>query len=803
MAGSAALAAVATWFLCEAVRERALATALDAPRWSEVAPFAGGVSLGLLVGFRIRETAALVAIVLAALVAGALAAFVEASVERVALHSFALVALAAAWGRAFPGVGSLVAAALAAGASVLAVPTILAAGPVVAPSLVAGMALLATWFGARVAPVRGPAAFSWVVVAAVVVGVVGWSAPSSWWRGGADGQAALHAVFGAGALWAALGGRRAIALLLAALAASVAFVRAPGEVGGGADGAVLAAGRTMVASYDRATQTMRLATFGEIVAESNAESPVGELAATLVQCLGAPGDRVLVLGSGAMRLPELLSQSGVHEVEVADAGAAAVRAALAADGPVAAGSAEVTARVRRWSAGWPATLAALPAGSRQIVVVSESPTTRAAGFATVAAQHELRRVAGAGLVLQAIAVDHANPDRVRDLLAAAVAVHPWNGVFAVGGAAWLVGAGGPPVWPSEGAWSAASDDRRWIAHRARLGDVGDVQRALLGVVRAPPAAAAGAGAGSTPRAERRLVAVWREWLAPVPAPEAPETGSVLLQWIARTADVRAAVRTIAELGATAADQARAQAIAAGFLHVGAPAAYLQAALGLPDANGVPLLAAERAALCAHALDPTLFAAAPPVFTDLPRPKATRGDLEDLAYLPAGERLAELCSADTALAVALRARFASQCARALVEALARGPLPPEQVQALREIADPFVLAEAARVLVRRAALPELLAIWRADLPMPASLGASARGGVAERRVLAAALGGRRDAASWRTLVDLLVAPEVEVRRAAAASLRASVGDGVAYDPEWSGSALNEAADRLRSLHNRKP
>jgi hypothetical protein len=54
-----------------------------------------------------------------------------------------------------------------------------------------------------------------------------------------------------------------------------------------------------------------------------------------------------------------------------------------------------------------------------------------------------------------------------------------------------------------------------------------------------------------------------------------------------------------------------------------------------------------------------------------------------------------------------------------------------------------------------------------------------------------------------LAELLVAPALEVRRAAAASLAASAGDSVPYDPEWPPTRLIEAADLLRSLHNRRP
>ena len=74
---------------------------------------------------------------------------------------------------------------------------------------------------------------------------------------------------------------------------------------------------------------------------------------------------------------------------------------------------------------------------------------------------------------------------------------------------------------------------------------------------------------------------------------------------------------------------------------------------------------------------------------------------------------------------------------------------------------------------------------------------------ERRLLAAAVGGRRDHGSLTALADLLVAPDPDLRRIAARSLRASLGDLVPYDPDGEPSELNAAADRVRSLHNRTP
>jgi hypothetical protein len=53
-----------------------------------------------------------------------------------------------------------------------------------------------------------------------------------------------------------------------------------------------------------------------------------------------------------------------------------------------------------------------------------------------------------------------------------------------------------------------------------------------------------------------------------------------------------------------------------------------------------------------------------------------------------------------------------------------------------------------------------------------------------------------------LADFLVAPEGEYC-AGSAVLRQLVGDVVPYDPDWRSSALKQAADKLRAMHNRNP
>jgi hypothetical protein len=634
-----------------------------------------------------------------------------------------------------------------------------------------------------------------------------------WVESGAPG--AVLAAAGIGAVLAAItGGAAVLAFVLAfafALTTLGGWWPAPSDAASAARQIPLARQGAAAATYERATQSLLLSVGGEVVDRAGPDHIGAELAATLVRLLAAPGDRVLVLGAGTGRLPDALLRSGLHEVEVVDArgDVPALRTVLAGDGPVpVAAVAAPDRRLRAAVQPWPAALAALPPASRQAIVVAESPHAAAPLQATVELQRALRRVAGGAPVLQALALDLVPAGRLRAVLAAAAAAHAWNAVVAVGDAAVLVSAMAPPRWPAEAAMAAWDADARWLAHRAHLGGVADVRRALLGTV--APTAAAGARSRADapepdgPRGRRAALAVLHELLQPAPFDGTADPHSLLLRWLGQAADLRIAATEIARLGGDPADAPRAQAIAARFLPLGAPSACLQAALGLPGADGAPLLDPALASRRAHAIDPTLWLDLPPVLQHLPRPVGTRGDLEDLARLPPRSRLAEACAGDKPTAVALRVRFGPACARALVEALAAQPLSPAANEALRELADPFVLAEAARVLRARGGLPELLSLWRRDLPMPVALADLVQqGDEALRLRLVQALGGRTDADSLAMLADCLAAPAVELRRAAALALRATVGDRIAYDPEWPTSALNEAADRVRALHNRAP
>ena len=549
--------------------------------------------------------------------------------------------------------------------------------------------------------------------------------------------------------------------------------------------------------YIRKHQELQLRLGGEVVCAAGPDRDEEPLCAALVHALARDGDRVLLLGGGTGRVGLDLARARrlVVERTATFAELATLQRRAVLDGPVPPPATwpgiEVPVPTRAYRG-----LRELPDASRQVVVVGEWPTAATAHRASVAFQRQLRRVVGAGLVLQPIALDRVAPERLRRLFLAARAAHPWNGVFTVGEAAVLVSAvARPPVRRHFSAWSDAA---RWALHRAHLGGPHDVVRALRGVLPV--------------RAPLRVDGAWVDWLAPAEsapatdaAPEAPaRERSLLLRWRERRERARLSFEQVQALADTPADRGRAAELAARMLPVGAPSAWMAAALGLADASGVALREPALASRIAFAIDPTFFRSPPPVFASLPRPVQTRGDLEDLMRVEPGERLAVRCCGDTPLAAALRARFPSRCARALLGRLARGPLDTEQALALRSLADPFVLAEAARVLLPAGRWRELLPLWRLDVPAPTALATIAHAGDRDDCVtLCAALAGRSDAAACALVADFLVADDRELVRLAAVCLRQVCGESVPFDPAWPRSRRLVAASRLRALHNRKP
>jgi hypothetical protein len=567
---------------------------------------------------------------------------------------------------------------------------------------------------------------------------------------------------------------------------------------------VLARAGGAAAVYDRRAHELQLQVGGVVVDAAGPERHEGPLLATLVLALTQPGDRVLALGAGTGQALDLLRSAGQVALDVVDPrpGTAALRSRLRQHGPVPAPGAVAMPPADERPAAIAPVLAAAAPGSRQAVVVVE-PLALAHEVDAAAAVAAACAVVGDGYLLQTVALDRAAASDLQRLFAAAMATAAWNGLFVVGDAAVLVSGPRPIAWSTVPPWSAWSDEARWLAHRAHCGDVADLQRALLGTLRWPDTTAdavAEAGSGSGRAAS---LSVLRDWL--VAAPELPSSpaGSTLLRWQALQAELRQTAAALLALGPDVGSRAEAQRLAARFLPIGAPTALLQAALGTAGADGVALLAPSLASRRAHALDPTFFADVPPFARELPVVRDDAGALEDLAWLPPRPRLAVACTGPDPRALALRARFPSSCARALLDALAAAPLDDVGIEALRELADPFVLAEAANVLAPRARLRELLSLWRADLPLPAALRSLLAGSTEDRLSLAAALRGRREPSCRPVLAELLLDSALSVRRLAAEALVAVHGELIPYDPSGSETQRAAAADRLRSLHNRAP
>ena len=171
-------------------------------------------------------------------------------------------------------------------------------------------------------------------------------------------------------------------------------------------------------------------------------------------------------------------------------------------------------------------------------------------------------------------------------------------------------------------------------------------------------------------------------------------------------------------------------------------------------------------------------------------------------LPDGAELVKSASAEGGIGLALREWYRVPVAYAFLDELGRRPLQAAEQRALRVVLDPALLVTAAsHVGVRDGSLAvEVLPLWRRDLPMPAVFATLVQGSVAERLELAAALGHRRSRRALLTLADLLLDADPGVRTAASVSLFQSLGDRIAYDPEWPESRRLKAAETLRKLHN---
>lgn len=644
----------------------------------------------------------------------------------------------------------------------------------------------------------------WLVVFAAVAFSATHTAVSDW---------VVFSVFVAVVTVAALAGR--LALAFGAAVATVLLTTGLLDAGWFGRGSVEGRDAAAVASYQelrrcgdaeavylRHSQELQLRLAGEVVAAAGPDRMEEPLLTALLHALIYDGDRVLMLGSGTGRTEASVRATRRCQLESAPAWPqlAALQKTVLADGPVLQPGDHDPDPAPAWAHG----LQQLPAGSRQLLVLGELPGAPTAHRATASFQRQLRRVVGAGYVCQPIALDRVSVSLLNDWFTAASAVHPWSGIYAVGNAAVLVSGPQRPTWrPAYGDWS---DDARWAFHAAHLGGPNDLDVAFLGSLRSQSA-----NAGAVPDVARLLMG-WLTIPAVLPAAvrksgaalAAESEVALLRQWQRQQSDMLRAKGRLLALANTAEGRRDAQAIAARFLAMGAPAPWLQAALGLAGPDGVALRDPGLASRCAFAMDPTFFAAPAPVFAALPLPNQRRGDLEDLHRLDDGARLVRRCSGTSPRAVSLRMRFASRCARVLLQALEQGPLGDDPALALRELADPFVLAEAARFLVPTGRWRELLTLWRADLPCPQALVELAKHSSLDDRLrLASALRGRREPSCYPVIAGFLLADELELRKVAGEALRMAVGDRVPFDANWSRSRRLDAATSLRVLHNRKP
>ncbi len=599
---------------------------------------------------------------------------------------------------------------------------------------------------------------------------------------------------------------------------------------------VLGRSGTARASWSARTQQITLAIDGLEVDRAGPSCDHATLLMFAAMALAPDRGTIAVLGPHTGRLRACARDFQLDAVAWIEpcADAIALQPRLQADGPVApapgvlqpnlAGAAPALLGSRTF-------LLHVPLGSCAAVIDGTLLGAALPGRATVAEHAAMRRAATNGAVLQAIALDTAPPDLLLSALASAAVVHPWCGVFLFERTLLLCGLARPPEWDRiaevlDGLPIAA----RWHLHSAGLGSVGDLRSALLAEL-APPLVApseatplpAVRSASGSPNATLDANAAA---LASVVRSKLDATGRARLQ--ALTADIGAwalaepvlakalrerplsvllrrevlaiAVR-IAERSIAAADPANpaqvadASVLAARFFHLGSPSPILQAALALPDRKDQRVRERRNAGRAALALDAGFAADAPPLLRPVLAGLQAHSPLADWTELPPAERLAELAVGDGPLAIALRHRFRSRSAAALVAQWGASASPPAALAALRELADPFVIEAAAVALRGRGAEAELLRIWRADLPATASILAFADGPAAQRQALQVALGGRTDRASLMLLGRGLVDEDRAVRTAAGAALFRSIGERIVYDPEWPVDRLRDAAAQL--------
>ena len=352
------------------------------------------------------------------------------------------------------------------------------------------------------------------------------------------------------------------------------------------------------AVYVRSSQELQLRLAGEVVAAAGPDRSEEPLLKAILHAVVRDGDRVLLFGNGTGRVGASLLKVGRCEVECATTWSelAVLQSAVQVDGPVQPPHVALQPRPAKWRK----SLADIPVGSRQVIVLGELPTLATSHRATQAFQRQLRRVIGDGVVCQSIALDRISVSLLDDWLAAVGQVHPWSGIYAVGNAAVLVSASQKPIWRD--GFLGWSDEARWAMHEAHLIGPDDLEVAYLGELQpdSPSVPSSLSGGNIAHQLLRRLA-----------LPEASQPlwkASLLRRWQSQFDNMVRAKNRFLTLANDAAGRAEAQAIAARFLPTGAPAPWLQAALGVAGDDGVTLREPGLASRCAYAMDPAFFVA---------------------------------------------------------------------------------------------------------------------------------------------------------------------------------------------------
>lgn len=584
------------------------------------------------------------------------------------------------------------------------------------------------------------------------------------------------------------------------------------------------------AIYRRSDHELQQCSGGRVVDVAGPMRQHAALLAGLGQLLQPQARHVALLGLGTGRLLATWQQTGSSaavDLVVHRADDVQLFGELQVDGPVPRPPPQLLLPPGTFAApmGLRSWLRRQPQASVDLAMLAQPLGAEAPWLASAAFHTAARRALGPGVLLIAGYLDTAPVAQLQELLRVATAVHPHCAVLLVRNVVVLLASGRELDFAAAAAhFAQLPPDLQWSLHAAGCGSGCDLQLARLVDFAAPfaddPAADAGAdrrrgnlellqrataaGAAGEVAADRLL-----RWLGSGAAQDLarqrlarrqrqlPEATLLADEALAEfKAAIANSVQRVDPSDASAVAQLAAAAASAG--HLGCPSAELQAALSLQDRIGAQQLAPAAAMQRALAIDPTLPLAPPPLFAALLPAVPPPSPLEDFAVLPGGEQLAAWCSGDSARAVALRAVFPSACARALLQIRSQRPWQFDELAALRQLADAFVLARADALLAPLQASAELIGFWRRDLAMPTGLQRLLHGDAAARLRLAVALCGHDDCRTVAAVAMLLIDADGEVRSAAAAALFRLVGDRIDYDPQWPESRRREAAERLTAM-----